>query len=272
LTCRNSQEASVVTPTFLQVKMTQAQLEPIWILSLFNYAFFSQNPIPTSHCSIYLKKYKSLYESSSKIGTTGIAAKVEKDPEGYCQLQTHFPKKKHFHWKKNLICVWILMVLLAIYPSLSPNLPTYKNDDVSPFTFFMWIPIEQTMGNLVKDKFEVQAVCGEAHDGGSSLNSEHFVWEIHLSDIMVEDMHAGEFFFPDDSCGIDFSGFSPIYECALKSTAYSHLTLPSHNSSHSLNTCMRLSCQLSKKTQATLEKIKNTFYENQLKAYGILEI
>ncbi|KNZ63854.1 hypothetical protein VP01_10928g1, partial [Puccinia sorghi] len=40
-----------------------------------------------------------------------------------------------------------------------------------------------------------------------------------------------------------------IVECAWKATAYSHLTLPSHTPSKSLNNCMGLSCQLPKKTQ-----------------------
>ena len=93
----------------------------------------------------------------------------------------------------------------------------------------MWIPIEQTTGNLVEENFAVQ---------------------------------GGEFVFPDDSCGINFSGFNGIVECAWKATQYSHLTLPSHTPSDSSHTRLGLSCQLPKKTQAALEKIKNNFYEN----------
>ncbi|KNZ50060.1 hypothetical protein VP01_4620g2 [Puccinia sorghi] len=87
----------------------------------------------------------------------------------------------------------------------------------------MWMPIKQTTSNLVEENFEVK---------------------------------GGEFVFPDDSCGINISGFNSIVECAWKSTAYSQLTLPSHTTCNSLHTCMGLSCQLPKKTQAALEKIK----------------
>ncbi|KNZ62756.1 hypothetical protein VP01_1225g2 [Puccinia sorghi] len=85
----------------------------------------------------------------------------------------------------------------------------------------MWIPIKQTTGNLVEENFEVK---------------------------------GGEFVFPDDSCSIKFSGFNGIVECAYEATAYSLLTLPYHTPPNSLYTCMGLSCQLPKKTQATLEK------------------
>ncbi|KNZ49551.1 hypothetical protein VP01_4943g1 [Puccinia sorghi] len=94
------------------------------------------------------------------------------------------------------------------------NLP-HKDNDASPFTFFMWIPIEQATGNLVEENFEVK---------------------------------GGEFVFPDDSCA----------------TAYSHLNIPYHTPSNSLHTHMGLSCQLAKKTQVALEKIKQNFYEKDL--------
>ncbi|KNZ63195.1 hypothetical protein VP01_11756g1, partial [Puccinia sorghi] len=103
----------------------------------------------------------------------------------------------------------------------------HKDNDASPFNFVMWIPIKQTTGNLVEENFEVK---------------------------------GDEFVFPDDSCGIKFSGFNGIMECAWKATEYPHLTLPSNNPSKSLHTCMGLSCQLPKKTQAALEKIKQNVY------------
>ncbi|KNZ55769.1 hypothetical protein VP01_2589g4 [Puccinia sorghi] len=91
----------------------------------------------------------------------------------------------------------------------------------------MWIPIKQITGNLVEENFEVK---------------------------------GGEFVFPDDSCGINFSGFNGIVECAWKATAYSHLTLPSNTPSKSLHNCMGLSCQLATKTQAAFEKVKQNVY------------
>ncbi|KNZ57930.1 hypothetical protein VP01_2039g3 [Puccinia sorghi] len=73
--------------------------------------------------------------------------------------------------------------------------------------------------------------------------------------------HLSKFFFCSDLCGIKFSGFNGIVEFAWKATAYSHLALPSHTPFISLCTCMGLSFQLPKKTQAALKKINNTFYE-----------
>ncbi|KNZ64433.1 hypothetical protein VP01_102g4 [Puccinia sorghi] len=65
---------------------------------------------------------------------------------------------------------------------------------------------------------------------------------------------GGEFVVPDDSCGINFSGFNGIVECSWKATEYSHLTFP-YNTPSTLHTYMGLFFQLTKKTQAALEKI-----------------
>ncbi|KNZ48153.1 hypothetical protein VP01_5873g2, partial [Puccinia sorghi] len=135
-----------------------------------------QNP-NQSNSSQYSGKMYSLgwrkgYEEESKIGITGIAAKFAKDPDGYCKLQSHVPKQNNF---------------IGNCPGLEPNFTEdpegftchlsftisnfsnkpHKDNDSSPFTFVMWIPIEQTTGNLVEEKFEVK---------------------------------GGEFVFPDDSC------------------------------------------------------------------------
>ncbi|KNZ59749.1 hypothetical protein VP01_166g11 [Puccinia sorghi] len=62
---------------------------------------------------------------------------------------------KHLDW--NPTSKKILIVLLAIYTSLSPTLPKnkhHKDNNASPFTFVMRIPIEQTTGNLVEENFE----------------------------------------------------------------------------------------------------------------------
>ncbi|KNZ64096.1 hypothetical protein VP01_10677g1, partial [Puccinia sorghi] len=116
-----------------------------------------------------------------------------------------------------------------------------KNNDASPFTFFMWIPIKQTTGNFFEENFEVK---------------------------------GGEFVFLDDSRVIKFSGFNGILECAWKVTAYSHLTLPSNTPSISLHTCMGLSCQFPKKTQVALEKIKQNVYakDPDKRHWGIRDI
>ncbi|KNZ47775.1 hypothetical protein VP01_6155g1, partial [Puccinia sorghi] len=67
--------------------------------------------------------------------------------------------------------------------------------------------------------------------------------------------------FPDDSCGIKFSGFNVTVECAWKDTSAYSLALPSNTPSKYLHARMGLSCQLPKKTQAALEKIKQNVYE-----------
>ncbi|KNZ49449.1 hypothetical protein VP01_4g12 [Puccinia sorghi] len=86
------------------------------------------------------------------------------------------------------------------------------------------------------------------------------------------EVKGGNSFFPDDSCGINFSGFNGIVECAWKE--YPHLNLPSNNPSNSLHTFMGLSFPLPKKAQAALEQIKHKFYEihpNKIKC-GIRDI
>ncbi|KNZ45754.1 hypothetical protein VP01_7831g1, partial [Puccinia sorghi] len=70
------------------------------------------------------------------------------------------------------------------------------------------IPIEQSTGNFDEDDLEVQ---------------------------------GGEFVFPAYSCGIKFSGFNGIFQCACKATIYSCLTLPSHNPYLSSNNFMGIS-------------------------------
>ncbi|KNZ63669.1 hypothetical protein VP01_1115g1, partial [Puccinia sorghi] len=61
------------------------------VLSIFNYGSFSQITIPTSNLG-----WRKGYEEASKIGITGIAEKVAKDPDRYCKLQSHFPEKTPF--------------------------------------------------------------------------------------------------------------------------------------------------------------------------------
>ncbi|KNZ60410.1 hypothetical protein VP01_1558g3 [Puccinia sorghi] len=79
------------------------------------------------------------------------------------RLQTHVHEQKNFIAKKLYSISFPLSnevkqqhnALKA--PGLGPNFKEDLNDDdSSPFTFFMWIPIKQTTGNLVEDNFEVQ--------------------------------------------------------------------------------------------------------------------
>ncbi|KNZ46048.1 hypothetical protein VP01_7605g2, partial [Puccinia sorghi] len=83
---------------------------------------------------------------------------------------------------------------------------------------------------------------------------------------------GGEFVFPDDSCGINFSGFNGIVECSWKATAYSHLTLPSNTHTKSLHPCMGLSCQLPRRLKRLLNKSNRiSIQKNLIKATGLRE-
>ena len=73
-------------------------------------------------------------------------------------------------------------------------------------------------------------------------------------------MKGGQFIFPDKSCGIDFTGFDGIVECAWKATSYSHFTMPSQTSSDQ-HTQMGLSVQLPKKTERAFINIRDKVYE-----------
>ncbi|KNZ49258.1 hypothetical protein VP01_5115g1, partial [Puccinia sorghi] len=190
---------------------------------------------------------------------------VSKDPERYHQLQNLLTEQNTFIGKQFYsISVPLFDEVKQKHnalnePGLEPNFKedpngctchlsftisslanlNHKDYDSSPFTFFMWIPIKQTMGNLVEDSLEVQ---------------------------------GGEFVFPYYSCGINLSGFNFIVEFSWKATEYSQLNLPSHTLSKFLHTCVGLSCQLTENTQAALEKIKNKFYENDPTKSNLLEL
>ncbi|KNZ53912.1 hypothetical protein VP01_30g5 [Puccinia sorghi] len=107
------------------------------LLSVFNYGSFSQITIQIQ-MPLDILGWRKGYEEASKIGITGIAAKVVKDPDGYCELQSHVPEQKTFIGKQfysvsgPLFYEKILMVLLAIYPSLSTTLPTNPTKTMMP--------------------------------------------------------------------------------------------------------------------------------------------
>ncbi|KNZ64538.1 hypothetical protein VP01_10181g1, partial [Puccinia sorghi] len=105
---------------------------------------------------IYSLGWQKGYEEASKIGITGIAAKfshtdITSSKAMFLNKNTFIGKGsntmplEHLDW--NPASKKILTVLIAIYPSLSPNFSTNpKNDnDASPFTFgvdffFVMIP------------------------------------------------------------------------------------------------------------------------------------
>ncbi|KNZ62985.1 hypothetical protein VP01_11g8 [Puccinia sorghi] len=52
--------------------------------------------ITTIQMTLDILGWRKGYEEASKIGVTGVAAKVAKDPDRYCKLQIHFPEKNTF--------------------------------------------------------------------------------------------------------------------------------------------------------------------------------
>ncbi|KNZ56399.1 hypothetical protein VP01_2412g4 [Puccinia sorghi] len=180
---------------------------------------------PKSHCSIYLSKSKSGYEISSKIGTTGIAEKVAKDQKGYRQLQT-LPEQNTFIGKQFYsVSVPLFKQFKQQHNSLNAPLlePKFK-EYPKVFTFHL--------------SFTISNFSNLPHKEDDASLFTLVMW------IPIEKT-------TDDLCGINFSGFNSIVECAWKVTAYSHLTLPSCNPSNSLHTYMGLSCHLPKKTQSS---------------------
>ena len=204
---------------------------------------------------MYSLGWRKAYEADTQIGIQGIAKKISRDQIGYEELQTHVPKVNEFIGERfRSVSVPLFEEVkkqhnLLQAPGLAPhfkddpdgftchlsftignfaNLP-HEDTDASPFSFVMWIPIKEDTGDIIESNFQVR---------------------------------GGEFVFPDNACGINFAGFDGIVECAWKATAYSHLTLPSQSPPNSFHTRMGLSCQLPKKTQVALEKIKNKFYVN----------
>ncbi|KNZ63019.1 hypothetical protein VP01_11987g1 [Puccinia sorghi] len=99
---------------------------------------------------MYILGWQKGHEQASKIGITGIAAKVTKDPDGYFKLQSHVPEQNTFIGKCNTILLKQdpdgFTCNLSFTISKFATKP-HKEDD-APFTFFMWIPIEHTTCNL----------------------------------------------------------------------------------------------------------------------------
>ncbi|KNZ57473.1 hypothetical protein VP01_214g6 [Puccinia sorghi] len=74
-------------------KTAKCQPEPLWnCTSSFSRLINLRKKSLLLSSSIWQKGY----EEASKIGIMGIAAKVAKDLEGYCKLQSHFPEQKTF--------------------------------------------------------------------------------------------------------------------------------------------------------------------------------
>ncbi|POW07447.1 hypothetical protein PSTT_08229 [Puccinia striiformis] len=88
------------------------------------------------------------------------------------------------------------------------NNPHCDNDS-STYTFGLWLPIDKCDGQLVTESLQVE---------------------------------GGNFIFPEDRFGLDFSGFDGVVEMIWKADQYSHHTEKSTSSSH--HTRLGLSCEI----------------------------
>ena len=210
---------------------------------------------PAYSGDMYSLGWRKGYEAETKVGIQGISAKVRQDQLGFEDLQTHVPQIDNFIGNRFQSVSQPLFDKVKLHhqvlqaPGLAPHFERDDNSftshlsftigafantphmdtDASPLCFVMWIPTKKDTGNLVEENLQVK---------------------------------GGQFIFPGESCGIDFTGFDGIVECAWKATSYSHFTLPSQTSSDSQHTQMGLSVQLPKKTERAFIKIRDHVYEN----------
>ncbi|PLW18734.1 hypothetical protein PCASD_15392 [Puccinia coronata f. sp. avenae] len=179
---------------------------------------------PAYSGKMYSLGWLKAFEVNSKAGIQGISDKVKQDQLGFEDLQTHVPtidcfigdcfqsvsqplfdevKKHHEELKAPGLAAHFERDPDSFTSHLSFTIGAFANTphmdtNASPFRFVMWIPIKKNTGNVVERNLQVK---------------------------------GGQFIFPDESCGIDCTGFDGIVECAWKATSYSHFTLPSQTSS-----------------------------------------
>ncbi|KAH9442803.1 hypothetical protein Pst134EB_033152 [Puccinia striiformis f. sp. tritici] len=220
--------------------------------SLFQNPNKSNGPAITG--KMFSLGWRKGYEEDTTIATTGIAEKVSQDRLGYEDLQTHVPTldtfiSEQFQNLSQPLYNEVKEQFLSLNaPGLAPyfeentdgftchlsfTLGNFSNashtdHDASPYTFVTWLPINEKTGDLIEDKLEVT---------------------------------GGQFVFPRNGFGIDFTGFCGVVECAWKANFYHHLTLPSTSSPLSFHTRLGYSCQLPQKTHNALQRIQNGFYD-----------
>ncbi|KAI7966663.1 hypothetical protein MJO29_002411 [Puccinia striiformis f. sp. tritici] len=107
------------------------------------------------------------------------------------------------------------------------NNPHCDNDS-STYTFGLWLPIDKRDGQLVTESLQVE---------------------------------GGNFIFPEDRFGLDFSGFDGVVEMIWKADQYSHHTEKSTSSSH--HTRLGLSCEIPSTTLQTIVRLQNGYYSGE---------
>jgi hypothetical protein len=193
--------------------------------------------------SMYSLGWQKAFEAETTIGVPGISKKISYNQIGYEDLQTNVPIINEFIGKRFQLLSEPLYNKVKEHfqpleaPGLAPHFFTdpngftchlsytlrhfentpHKDDDTSPYSFAMWLPIDQNSGNLIEEDLDV---------------------------------------FPKLGFGIDFTGFQGVVECAWKANSFYHLTLPSSSPPESPHNRLGLSCELPRKTEITLEKKK----------------
>ncbi|KNZ48444.1 hypothetical protein VP01_5668g1, partial [Puccinia sorghi] len=153
----------------------------IYIVISISYQNPNQSNGPSYSGKMYSLGWRKGYEEASKIGITGIAAKVAKDPDGYCKLQSHVPEQNTFIGEHFYLVYGPLFdevkkqhnalkapglepkfkedpdVLLSIYPSLSPNFPANHTKMIMPHpSHFSCAQLNRTL-----DSMELKSVPGK---------------------------------------------------------------------------------------------------------------
>ncbi|KAI9600444.1 hypothetical protein PSHT_16307 [Puccinia striiformis] len=199
-----------------------------------------QNPNKSKGPAISGKMYSlgwcNGFKSNTKLAITGIAEKVLHDRKGYEDLQKHVPKVNTFSGEqfknlfKHLFDQVQVQYLGLEAPALSPNIEhnpdgftshllltmdnfantSHTDQDASPYYFVTWLPINKKTGDLIEEDLDVS---------------------------------GGQFVFPRNGFGIDFTGFC-VVECAWRANHYHCLTLPSTTSHSSPHTRLGYSSQL----------------------------
>ncbi|EFP93696.1 uncharacterized protein PGTG_19665 [Puccinia graminis f. sp. tritici CRL 75-36-700-3] len=139
--------------------------------------------------SMYSLGWRKAFEAETTIGVPGISEKVSFDRIGYEDLQTNVPTINEFIGKRFQLLSEPLYNEVKEHfqpleaPGLAPHFFTdpdgftchlsytfrqfantpHKDDDASPYSFAMWLPIDQNSGDLIEEDLNDSKVWSNAH-------------------------------------------------------------------------------------------------------------